>query len=1101
MRCLVKAYSLLLTGLFLAIFSIGCGNKQKPIRFKKLSSKDTRVNFSNNIVESDSLNYFKFPYIYMGGGVAIGDINNDGLSDIFFTANMTQNKLYLNRGNLSFEDISGSSGISGDNRWSTGVTMVDVNSDGWLDIYVCASGKSNSENQLYINNQDETFSESAALYGLNDASPSIQSTFFDYDMDGDLDVFVGNYPLVPLSMGNDFYFKRMKDNKHESSGHLFRNNGDGTFSDKTIEAGVNRFGLTLGVIAADFNNDNWPDLYVSNDFQVPDYLYINNRDGSFSEALSESIQHYSMFGMGIDASDFNNDGLLDMAQLDMAPEDYRRAVVNMASMNPDNFWNMIDLGWHYQYMQNSLQVNRGVNTNNIPVFSEISRLSGIATTDWSWGVLFTDLDNDGHKDLLVTNGIRRDVNHNDILNRNKNVINPNPIQMEDVPSEPLANYVFHNSGDFKFNDVGVGSGFDYKGFSNGMAYGDLDNDGDMDVVVSNLDSEASIFENVSDNANNHIKFKIKGSKKNPFGLGIRITISTTGLAQTQELTLSRGFQSSVEPIIHFGIGGEKIIKEVSINWPDGAQQVLNDVGVNQVLTIDKKQATPSEVETIVSNKYNYNFIDVTGKSNIVFRHIEDPYDDFQYEPLLPHKNSRCGPSLSIGDVNNDDLEDFFIGNASGSESAMFLQYEDDIFQKMRGPWLDDAQYEDTGSLLFDPDGDGDLDLYVVSGGNDARISTSMYQDRLYINVDNKYIKSQNSLPEITTSGQVVLSKDYDLDGDEDLFIGGRIVPGQYPKPSKSLILRNDGGENNNIRFEDVTDKVANDFLELGLVTSAIWYDFNFDKWPDLIITGEWMPIRFFKNNQGTFVEVTEKMGMTDTNGWWYSLETVDVDNDDDLDIVAGNLGMNYKYRTGANTSFEIYANDFDENGKSDIVLSYSKEGKQFPVRGRECSSQQVPAISKRFETYSAFANADLAEIYGESMLEKSLNYKATTFAHHWIENVDSKAYIMHELPTSSQFSSINDIEILEVNGDSFPDLLIGGNLYGSEVETPRNDASFGQILENNTSKDFVSNSAKNGLLIRGEIRAIKPIKLGRFNTKDGYLFAINNDFLKLLVKN
>ena len=1086
--------------MFLVPFSLlltRCSDRVSGIQFNELPPDVTNVLFSNNIQESDSLDYYSFPYIYMGGGVAIGDVDNDGLSDVFFTGNMVKNKLYLNKGNLSFKDISVGSGVEGDGRWYTGATMVDINLDGWLDIYVCVSGKGKTKNQLFINNGDLTFSEMAEAYGIDDVSTSIQSTFFDYDNDGDLDLFVGNYPIIPISLGNEFYFNKIRESNFESSGHLYRNDGNNSFTDLTHEAGVQNYGLTLGVVAADFNEDGWQDLYISNDFQIPDYFYLNNQDGTFSEVLKQSVNHTSMFGMGVDASDFNNDGLIDLMQLDMAPEDYKRAKVNMASMNPENFWEIVSLGGHYQYMQNSLQVNNGPNQESIPQFSEISRYSGLATTDWSWGVLFADLDNDANKDLLITNGIRKDVNDNDVIKINEFSLNPMKVDTKELRSQPLSNYVFQNTGGFKFKNITRSAGFNSKGFSNGVAYGDLDNDGDLDIIISNLDGIASVYENKTENSNHYLRIKIKGPKENPNGLGTRITVFNGDKMQMQELTLTRGFQSSVEPIVHFGLGQNKLVERLMISWPDGSKQVLNDVLADQILVIEK------DIEKLVEGQESrygtkHNFTDITNKANIDFKHQEDLFDDFVFEPLLPHKNSAIGPGLTVGDVNNDGIEDFFIGNASGSAAALYLQKEDGTFIEMEGPWQNDKEYEDTGAMFFDPDNDGDLDLYVVSGGNDITKKDSYYRDRLYVNKGGVYIELANAIPERTGSGQVVISSDFDLDGDQDLFVGGRIVPGRYPYPATSYILRNDGGKDGELHFTDITKTIAPDLISCGLVTSALWQDFDQDGRPDLVIAGEWMALRFFKNNKFGFEEVTSDKGMEGTSGWWYSLESVDVDKDGDLDIVAGNLGLNYKYKTDENTTFEIYANDFDENGKSDIVLAYIKNGKELPVRGKECSSQQIPAIGHRFSTYKSFAEADLSDIYGDNMLKQSLKYDASTFAHHWIENKGSEKWDMHQLSPRSQFSSVNDIEIIYEDQDSFPDLLLVGNLYGSEVETPRNDASMGLLLKNKGSGDFFTQPRNEiGLMVKGEVKAVRSIRLGK-NGSMAYLFAINNDSLRLL---
>ena len=1086
----------------LSILIISCNQEKSALHklnFSDLSPDVSGVKFSNNIIENDTLNYFSFPFLYLGSGVSVGDINNDGLPDIYFTGNLVPNKLYLNKGNMKFEDISKSAGVSGDNRWYSGTTMADVNNDGYLDIYVSVSGKFGAtNNQLFINNGDNTFTERANEYGIDDSGVSIQSTFFDYDNDGDLDLFVANYPIVKVTGGNQYYKRLMDLNRIEDSGHLYKNNGNGSFTDVTVEAGVHNFGLTLGLVASDFNNDGFKDLYLSNDFNVPDYFYQNNGDGTFSEISKETARHTSMFGMGIDASDFNNDGFTDILQVDMTAEDYKRSKTNMASMSPATFYEAIDLGFNYQYMQNSLQLNQGINEKGLPIFSEISRFAGLATTDWSWGALFADFDNDGFKDAFITNGVKRDVNNNDVNAEYKlaSVFGGNKKRDYTLmPSTPIANYAFSNNGDYTFSNKTKDWGLDKKGFSNGFAYSDLDNDGDLDIVINNMDDFASVYVNNSSKSNNnYIKIKLLGKEENKWGIGAKVSVNTSNSQQTQELTLTRGYQSSVDPILHFGLGTVEKIEEIKISWPNGNVQVLNDVELNQLVEVKYKSNSIEENKITSKNK---EFKDITNEVGLNVQHIEDEYDDFKYEPLLPHIYSKIGPGLTVGDVNNDGLDDFFVGNAAGTSGQLYMQNENSEFNVINGPWQQDAQFEDTGALFFDADNDSDLDLYVVSGGNSVTESDNFYQDRLYLNTGTGFIKSANVLPNILSSGQQIIKGDYDGDGDLDLFVGGRIVPGKYPFPAQSFILQNNGKKDDQLRFTNVTSQIAPELNEPGLVTSALWDDFDADGKLDLIVTGEWMPIRFFKNTGNKFEEVTNFLGLKNSVGWWYGLQKIDVDLDGDLDYLAGNLGLNYKYHTSSSNLFEVYANDFDENGNSDIVLSYQKKGVKLPLRGRECSSQQVSAIKQRFKTYEAFANAELEDIYGERMLNESLNYKSNTFAHFWIENDENGKMKMHQLPNEAQFSSINQFQVFDYNGDKYPDVLVGGNLYGSEVETPRNDAGLGLVLTG-SSKGFTSVPSKeNKLFIEGEIKAIKPIKLASKNSKC-FLIAINNNELKLI---
>jgi hypothetical protein len=1079
-------------GLF--VFSLlfcSCGNASKKT-FKKLSPSRTGIDFLNELVENDTLNYTKFPYMYMGGGVSVGDINNDGLDDIFFTGNLVECQLYLNKGNMKFEDISSTAGVKGNHQWFTGSTMADVNNDGWLDIYVCVSAKYQpSDNLLFINNHDNTFTESAKAYGINDKSSSVQATFFDYNNDGFLDLYVANYPIVLVSQGADFYREKIKENKLEESGHLYRNNGNLTFSDVTDEAGVRNFGMSIGVVAVDFNNDGWKDLYVSNDFNPPDFLYLNNGNGTFSEVVKECTFQTSIFGMGLDAADINNDGLLDMFQIDMTPPDHYRRTVNVIPMRQETFDNSITYGFHYQYMQNSLQLNNGI-FDNKPVFSNISLFAGVAYTDWSWGGLLMDMDNDGLKDLFVSNGVLKDINNQDILPAPKSGMyfqkQKTEYRPELFPSTPVPNYAFRNNGDMTFTDKSVSWGFTEPTLTNGLSFSDLDNDGDLDLVISNVNKVSAVYENrVADKENHYLKIKLTGPEHNPFGLGTIVFVRTGKVTQKQEFTLTRGYQSSVSPVIHFGLGKSQVIDELKVIWPDGMQQTLQQIKADQLISLKYGEAAKGDTVPAALP----HFRDITAATGIDFVHREDSLDEFKSEPLLPYRYSKQGPALAAGDVNQDGLDDFFAGNGSGFESALYVQTPQGTFKKQDGPWTGDVKHENTGALMFDADGDHRTDIYVVSGGNDILKGEDYFADRLYLNTSKGFIKSK-AVPALKKSGKCIRAADFDGDGNTDLFLGGRIVPGKYPAPANSYILRNNGKKNDQLKFEDVTAAVAPGLMNAGLVTDAVWEDYDKDGDPDLIIVGEWMKIRFFENNKGVFKEVTDKLGMQNTTGWWYSIHAADVDKDGDMDFMAGNLGLNYRYR--ADQSFEIFSNDFDLDGRQDIVLAYKENGIKYPVNGFDATIRQIPVIGQRYMSYAEFARATLENIYGKKILEASLSYTVNTFASVWIENKGDGKFITHDLPNWAQFSSVNDIAELDYKDKSY---VVAGNLYDSEVETPRNDASVGLIVSyDKKSGLYAIPPSESGLMVRGEVRRIIPIKLA--TGKNALLFGINDSGLKLI---
>ncbi len=1071
--------------------------EQEKQIFSMLKPDKTGIYFSNDLVENDTLNYFTYPYLYMGGGVAVGDINNDGLQDIYFTGNQKTNKLYLNKGGLKFEDITDKSGTGGDHRWYTGVTMADVNGDGLLDIYCSVSGKFlPRENQLFINNGDNTFTEMASKFGLADDGNSTQATFFDYDKDGDLDAYVANYPPTKFSSPTFVYVNKMKNLKHQESDHLYEYD-KGVFIDVTEKAGVKKFGLSLSATIGDLNNDNWPDIYVSNDFNAPDYMFINNRDGTFKEVVKEATYQTSFYGMGVDISDFNNDGFLDIFQVDMDAKSNRRQKANMASMNIQLFRNVVNAGFHYQYMQNSFQLNTGIIQDGIPKFSNVSRITGTSSTDWSWGPLFADFDNDGNKDLFVSNGTRREINNNDYFNKYSNVeIKKDSLLSMSlgIPAEKIDNFIFSNKGNLNFEQVNNKWGIHYKGFSNGVSYADLDNDGDLEIITNNIDDIASVFENKSSNYSNYLKIQFQGTQNNRFGIGNRVYIKIGKQIQMQELTLSRGFQSSVAPELHFGINTELKIDEVKVLWADGKVQKLKNVEANQTLTLKYIDAKSQRNE--LKNKPTL-FTHLTSNYFPEYKHVENNYDDYTKQVLLPHKMSTLGPSLAIGDLNNDGLEDYFVGGAKGISGSVFLQHKG-RFKKMNTPFLEkDKGYEDIGALIFDADDDGDNDLYIVSGGYEFSADSQYLQDRLYVN-DGKgnFDQYKNALPKFLESGSKVYTEDFDKDGKKDLLVLGRQVPGQYPSPSSTYLLRNKS-VNSEIRFEIDNEWIPEEFINIGMATSAVITDFNNDDWMDIIIVGEWMPIRVFKNTGSGFKEVSEVLGLDKnaTAGWWWSIAQGDFDKDGDMDYIIGNNGLNYKYKAGEEETFDIFYDDFDNNNNKDIVLSYYNEGKQYPVRGRECSSQQIPGIKQKFKNYESFANATLSEVYPKKNLRSSLHYSVRSFASIYLENQQEK-FIIHNLPEEAQISSINQILIDDYDKDGNLDAIIAGNLFASEVETPRNDAGFGLFLKGNGEGGFNPVSTKeSGFYVPGDVK-----DMGMLSIKDHpfIIAAKNNDFLQYI---
>ncbi len=1085
---------------FIGLFSV---ISQGSAKFHLIPPGQSHVTFSNQIEEDSKRNIIRYQGFYDGGGVAAADFNNDGLTDLYFTGNMVRNLLYLNRGDFIFEDITSSAGLMEEGPgWDTGVSLVDINADGWMDIYVCRSGLFQPENRrniLYINNGDLTFTDQAKEYGLDHAGYSTQATFFDFDLDGDLDMYLANYGPTDISQSKEAELQQRTQSDPYSGDRLFEN-VNGKFKDITTSAGIidTPAGYAHSVGTGDFNGDGWPDIFVCNDFTEHDFYYLNNGDKTFTESMKKSFKHLSNFSMGNDVADFNNDGLLDIMVVDMVAEDNKRLKENMGGMQLEDFRYFLSKGYYYQYMFNMLHMNTGNNT-----FSDVAHLADVSNTDWSWAPLFVDFDNDGLKDLYVTNGLRRDARNQDAryvfvdLLKKANAEGRQELTEEEwmkaleaMPSQKLKNYMFKNVNGLRFEKVMDDWGLDVPSFSNGAAYADLDNDGDMDLIVSNINDPAFIYENRQE-SNNHIRFDLAGPAKNPNGIGTTVRIWTGEELQLQQQQFNHGFRSAMANPIHFGIGSHTSIDSVAVTWSDGRTQTVYDLTANERHGLNYEDAKSPERADDHKNRM---FAEASIDFQPEFRHRENTFDDYEREILLPHTMSALGPFLSKGDVNGDGLEDIYIGGSIEYPGVLYLQTASGKFEQKAQPSFEaDREYEDAGSLFFDSDGDGDQDLYVVSGGNEYYAGGSYYQDRLYLNDgQGNFISATDRLPRIGISGSIVLAHDFDGDGDPDLFVGGRQTPGKYPYPTSSLLLENENG-----RFVDQTDQWCPGLKDIGMVSSAIWIDYDMDKDQDLIVSGEWMPLTVFRNDNGQLTRISA--GLENTEGWWFSLAAADLDNDGDQDFVAGNVGLNYKYKASQETPFEIYSEDLDGNGKNDIVLAYYEEDKLFPLRGKSCSTQQMPGLKTKFPTYSAFAVAELDDVYGEQNLEKALRYQARMFASVYAENLGNGSFRIHELPDYAQLSSVNGIVIRDMDQDGFKDLILAGNMYGSEIETVRNDAGFGMYLKNVSGKSFRAVPFReSGFYMDGDVKSLIPLNT---KSKDIILGAINDELLQAIKVN
>lgn len=1111
----MKAYlNFLFLGL--SVFLIFSCNQPKPTLFKLVSSEHSGIDFENTIYESDSFNVITEEYIYNGGGVGVGDFNNDGFPDLYFTGNMVSNKLYLNEGNLRFKDITEVARVNGEGKWCSGVAVIDINQDGWNDIYVASTLKKDSlsrRNLLYVNqglNEENipTFKESALEYGIADHGNSTNAAFFDYDKDGDLDLYVLTNVIsekIPV-----MFRDQIVDGTAVNNDRLYRNNGNGTFTNVSVEAGILMEGYGLGVAISDINLDGWPDIYVANDYISNDLLYINNQDGTFTNKITDYIKHTCFSSMGTDVVDINNDGFVDIISLDMLPENNIRKKMMVKDNNYITYVNFDRYNYQHQYVRNVLQLNQGMSPSGHPVFSEVGQFAGIYQTDWSWTPLVADFDNDGLRDLIVTNGYPKDVTDRDFAvyrAGNAGAVSSNLKLAGLVPEVKISNYGFKNKGNVNFENNTTDWGLDVPSFSNGAVYADLDNDGDLDVVINNINQEAFLFKNQlydvkSEDQNHFLRIELKGNnpKSNILGTKLRIWYDN-GKTQFYEHSPYRGYLSTIENAAHFGLGTSNDIDSIQIYWPNGDYQFLTNVKADQKIVIDQKSSGQKLAFQPANSSNTPHFKEVSSEFNIKFKHKEADRIDFNLQRTMPHKLSQLGPGISVGDIDGNGLDDFYLGGSAGKKGCFFIQSDNGTFT-LDSLRIQDNMHsqEDMGSLFFDADSDNDLDLYVVSGSYEFDSESPLLVDKFYRNSGKGFFAlDATAIPEVASSGSCVRAADFDKDGDLDLFVAGRVIPAKYPMAPSSYILKNDGG-----KFIDATKDICPGLTNLGMVSDALWTDFDNDNQIDLIIAGEWMPITFYKNSSGVLKNVTEQSGIGELIGWWNSLSPGDFDNDGDMDYLAGNLGQNTHYTASKEHPLSVYAKDFDNNGRFKAILScYIKddkgEMKPFPMPTRDDLVIQMPSVKKKFSTYGAYSTATINEVLTPAEREGAIILSANYFSSSYIENLGAGKFKITELPQEVQYAPVFGMISNDFDNDGNLDALIVGNDYGTEVFTGRYDAMIGLYLKGDGKGKFSSIPvSKSGFFVDGDAKGMAELY-----TKKGEKLIIvtqNRDSLKVFSK-